>query len=370
MHLDYQSKMALEALANTIDPEYRISTENVFNYCSSNYHNIMSIVQKHEFEMPKSDFSKMISFISKIDDDKVCDALYYIILRNHIYNANRSFQKYSKNQPLFVLYPELLTNTEYVSNNVLNNLDKIRQYSENGHRFWGIPYRNHILCLIDNSELYHCLLSLNPTEIKVHVDPYRYYDNNLHAFCTKGIVRWLDPHWKSRKLLYSGQTGGIYDPSYPVENLISDDAYNYLMRAKIWDSGSVRLEVSVKNNKKNGCTILLEELYYIFKDGILTGRCIHMDIIEDGIDSNSIMNHIDFAINYYLNSKETKRLTSSITNNEEFVEASFRTHVVRLNKIKFESFPRLCISFIKNKRLSMEFLYDLLGIMPSEFYHL
>ena len=226
------------------------------------------------------------------------------------------------------------------------------------------------MCLIDNSELYHCLLSLNPTEIKVHVDPYRYYDNNLHAFCTKGIVRWLDPHWKSRKLLYSGQTGGIYDPSYPVENLISDDAYNYLMRAKIWDSGSVRLEVSVKNNKKNGCTILLEELYYIFKDGILTGRCIHMDIIEDGIDSNSIMNHIDFAINYYLNSKETKRLTSSITNNEEFVEASFRTHVVRLNKIKFESFPRLCISFIKNKRLSMEFLYDLLGIMPSEFYHL
>ena len=80
MHLDYQSKIALEALANTIDPEYRISTENVFNYCSSNYHNIMSIVQKHEFEMPKSDFSKMISFISKIDDDKVCDALYYIIL--------------------------------------------------------------------------------------------------------------------------------------------------------------------------------------------------------------------------------------------------------------------------------------------------
>ena len=355
----------MEVIADTIDPEHNVSATNVYDFCTLNYNRIKSIIQRYDFDFPSSDFSKQIAFISKVSEGKVCDVLYYVVLRNHVYNTSRSFEKYSEDQPLFKLYPELLVDTEYIFGNVVNDLNNIKQYYTDGHKFWGIPYKGSILCLVDDSELYSCVMLSDASETKIHVDPYRFYNQRLHEFFTKGITRWVDPHWKSRKQLRKGQTGSVFEPSYYVEDLLVDEVYCYFIE-KIWDVGSIRLEVSIKNNDKNGFIILVEELKYLFTDAILVGRCIHLDISEGEIDSNSIMNHIDFAINYYLGESENERLGVNISTGGDVVEASFRSHVIRLNEVRFEQFPKLCVSFINNKRLAMEFIYDLLGIKPSQ----
>jgi hypothetical protein len=124
------------------------------------------------------------------------------------------------------------------------------------------------------------------------------------------------------------------------------------------------LQIHAKRNNDGNLSMMLEELNeYYFDAGFLMGRCIHLDTDSGfGTSANQAMlNHLDLAIQFYEKDKINARNDQDLSKGM-VVDASFRTHLFRVENIPFNAVIAYAGLFFKSKYLVQEWLKDQLRI--------
>lgn len=178
----------------------------------------------------------------------------------------------------------------------------------------------------------------------VRLDPNVAHCNAQKNALMEAILVPANPKWWKNLGLFRGEsTGGRYEihpPNVPAEDLESYAEYHV--------KGLRKLETITQRKKVDYLTCMLEELQ-LFREGILIGRCIHLDT-KDAIGtapSEASVMHLDLAINVYIDANVQERLQSQL-NKVEKIEASFRSHLLRVEGVPFGVLPAFCDAFFKS----------------------
>lgn len=259
----------------------------------------------------------------------------------YIQNYKIRCLKYSKEQPIFRFEPKLF--------------EKIRT-KENGTKD---------LELIEYKVFDH----INNTEIVKYNKSYSLIDSDLDP----QIILWAKNDFKNNPLYIRINPFRAFNfkPSHKINEAILNPANpNWWKNLKIYNGNKVgaayildnfgRLEVIFKRNNNNNLSMMAEELMKIDDYGIMIGRMIHLDTDDQyGNDFNlSTLNHLDLAINIYIGEDALKRDSEDLTKGDKVSDASFRTHLLRIEKVPFNSIFEFSRMFFKSKELVNEWLYD------------
>jgi hypothetical protein len=184
----------------------------------------------------------------------------------------------------------------------------------------------------------------------VRLDPQAAWQHRPAQILMETTLAPANPRWwRTLALRRGATTGGSYrldPPTSPSDNL---EAY-WEYHAK----GLTRLETIAQRKKEDHLTFMLEELQQV-RDGLLVGRCIHLDTSASAgttPDEAEVL-HVDLAINVYNGSKVRERLGAQL-NKTDKVDASFRTHVLRAEGVPFEVAALLSLLFFESRALLLE----------------
>jgi hypothetical protein len=94
--------------------------------------------------------------------------------------------------------------------------------------------------------------------------------------------------------------------------------------------------------------------------GLMIARCIHLDTRDPAFTplGQVEMQHLDLAINVYEGEDREKRFAQSLQNGK-VQDASFRTHLFRIERTPFVSLFSFCGMFLESKVLLSEWLNEL-----------
>ena len=102
----------------------------------------------------------------------------------------------------------------------------------------------------------------------------------------------------------------------------------------------------------------IEELTKIFvynnpQKAFMIGRMIHLDTDAKRGTSfkDAVLNHIDLAENLYVGDDAFQRDDDDLSNGRMVQKATYRTHLLRVNGIPFESIFKVAYAFFKSKQL-------------------
>lgn len=95
-------------------------------------------------------------------------------------------------------------------------------------------------------------------------------------------------------------------------------------------------------------------------NGLMVARCIHLDTRDPaGTPLKDVkLQHLDLAINVYFNDDRTKRFEGSLQNGK-VQDATFRTHLFRIEDTPFASLFDYCEMFLRSRVLLSEWLNEL-----------
>jgi hypothetical protein len=121
------------------------------------------------------------------------------------------------------------------------------------------------------------------------------------------------------------------------------------------------LEVHAVRDNGGNLSMMLEELVEE-REGRMLGRCIHLDTDDGpGTDATSArLNHIDLAINVYTGESVKLRRSQQLADGR-VVDASFRTHLLRVEGAAFGTIAEFARQFFKSRTLLSEWSSDQLG---------
>lgn len=127
-----------------------------------------------------------------------------------------------------------------------------------------------------------------------------------------------------------------------------------------------RLEVSAQRREADYLTMMLEELPRADdQNELMVGRCIHLDTRATvGTPmAEARLKHLDLAINVYRGDRRHARMEGSLQNGR-ICDATYRTHLYRIEDIPFPTLFVFADMFFKSKVLLGEWLTDL-GLAPD-----
>ncbi|MEL7635069.1 hypothetical protein [Sporomusa sphaeroides] len=160
--------------------------------------------------------------------------------------------------------------------------------------------------------------------------------------------------------LYNGETTGSHyvlhkDEPCPTTYLKQKSNEEY-------GKGIRSLEVSAGRNNDGNLHMMIEEINIDFEYGTkyIATKCIHLDT-DDKIGTpytKSILNHIDLAINVYNEEAYQIRKNQKLKNGK-VEDATFRTHLIRLEKVPFTILFDLASLFFGSIVLVKNWLDDL-----------
>jgi hypothetical protein len=141
-------------------------------------------------------------------------------------------------------------------------------------------------------------------------------------------------------------TGGSYRIDPCVDPADDPEAY--------WEYhvvGLRRLETFAQRKKPDHLTFMLEELQML-RDGLLIGRCIHLDTAAPlgTSPAKAEVLHVDLAINVYEGDVVQQRLNDDLSNGR-IVDASFRSHLLRAEQVPFNVAALLSLVFFRSGHL-------------------
>ncbi len=174
----------------------------------------------------------------------------------------------------------------------------------------------------------------------------------LEAVLVPANPKW----WKNLGLFRGQETGGKYEVLAPL--MASDDLDSYL---EFHVKGLRKLETIAQRKKADHLTCMLEELQ-VFGEEYLIGRCIHVDTsatVGTAPNEASVM-HLDLAINVYRDSKVEQRMKSQLHGAEK-EDATFRSHLLRIESVPFSVLPAFCAAFFQSRVM-------LRDLMSNQFY--
>jgi hypothetical protein len=165
----------------------------------------------------------------------------------------------------------------------------------------------------------------------VRLDPQQAWKQRPQQVLMETTLVPANPYWWRTLALHARETtGGKYElipPTSPAENLGGYWEYH----AK----GIRRLETIAQRKKADHLTFMLEELQEV-RPGLLIGRCIHLDTSAAAGTSPAVARvlHADLAINVYEGTRVIDRIGSDLRTGK--VDATFRTHLLRVENVPFE----------------------------------
>lgn len=193
---------------------------------------------------------------------------------------------------------------------------------------------------------------------RVRVEPNGLYDRKPQDLVLEFLV--VPPKWKWWKSLgyFIGDfTGSEYhllgnDPN----NLPDYMDYNGRYQVR-------KLQTIATRREKRYLSMMVEELSEFNhptdpNKKYVIGRMIHLD--SDAIIGTSFkdatLKHIDLAFNLYIDNDAVTRMGQTLADGSQVQNATFRTHVLRVEDVPFETLFKFAISFFKSKHLTNEWL--------------
>lgn len=209
--------------------------------------------------------------------------------------------------------------------------------------------------------------SLNPTiltwanatfpdkPLYIRVNPYEVYDQIPNQKLYESILVPANPNWWKKLTIYNRTKEGA---SYVLVDCLPKD--NPLQYWELHIKNINRLEVIAKRDNSGNLSMMIEEITGIDQNGILLGRMIHLDSDSKyGQDfENAILNHLDLAINIYEGENAKNRLDDNLANGNKTTDASYRTHLLRIESIPFKGLFGFVTSFFRSKTLINEWFED------------
>lgn len=223
--------------------------------------------------------------------------------------------------------------------------------------------------IIENSGLYYKLHPfLNPyivwwskqlfpsANIFVRVDHRMVWRNKPKKSLNEEVLVPANPSWWKKLQLYKSQRTGA---SYYIE--APDNAANN--QKKYWEYyvDKIRtMQLSASRNSSGNLSMMFEEISEYYMDsGILMGLCIHLDSDSPYGTSNTEaqLNHLDLAINFYEGDAVKRRMNTDLSKGK-VEDATFRTHLFRIENIPFNAVIAYVVLFFKSKSLVREWLNE------------
>lgn len=190
----------------------------------------------------------------------------------------------------------------------------------------------------------------------IRLNPHLAYDSCPPQLLEEVILMPANPNWwKNLELHNNTRTGASYtledcDPS--PETLQQFWEYR-IERLR-------RLDVSATRNTNGNLSMMLEELSEPnINDGFIIGKCIHLDTNDPfgTTFSESYLNHLDLAINVYCGGAIKQRFDDNLVRGR-VVDASYRTHLLRIENIPFPALLAYVEMFFDTKILVREWFLD------------
>lgn len=266
----------------------------------------------------------------------------------------RSMEKYQCEQPIFKdndLHSHVRSCGELINYSALqwHKMRSVCQYVDKYYRVHGY-IKDEILDFIHSK-------CAGYTKY-IRLDPYFCSDTMPLISLREEAVRPVDPSWIKNLTLFRRQkTGGHYILQNPTE------IQNEMDRLKWWEYsilGIRSLEISAQRNNSGNLSMMIEEITEKQQyDAYYVAKCIHLDS-ENEVGTNindAILNHIDIALNIY-NANAYKERRGQRLSDGRVVDATFRTHLLRLESVPFKTLVYLTSLFFESQTLTREWLTE------------
>ena len=299
-------------------------------------------------------------FLSEIDEELRYTAsalIWDINYHQELRYLEKSLEKYSIEQPLFVSNEELLSyslNKELIHSTTFKKIHiaNVLQFTNGKYAFMDDSLEPFILKNLES----------RGTTYFVRINPLFYYEKNPPILIKEEAWRKPSPKWKNAIGIKPNCKDGF---SYyiPDDIDINTNGYEHSDRYIL---GIFRLEGEYKRQRDGYFSMMVEELKEVkhpFKeDYYLIGRMIHLDSdesCEKGLDTK--LKHIDLALNLYTGDNAIKRRNERLENGGRIVDASFRSHILRVNDTKLSDII-LFSTFFESESLKNEWIKDMFNI--------
>jgi hypothetical protein len=269
----------------------------------------------------------------------------------------RSLEKYSKEHPIFQcsnLYEHVRNCRELIDLNILSR-PKVGTYYE---------YNDYFLkpsCFLGEEALQY-LSDLTCNNAYIRLEPYYCSKQRPPIIVGEAALRPVNPKWIKKLTLFKGQkTGGHYFLPKPIGR--KDTRITELEMLKLWEytvKGIRSLEIHGKRMHSGNLSMMLEEIVEKqICNGYYISKCIHLDSDNEvGSDcKTAILNHIDLAVNVYTTEDFAKRKEQSLANGR-VVDASLRSHLLRLDGVPFETLINFALLFFTSEVLTQEWITE------------
>lgn len=294
-----------------------------------------------------------------------------VFLRSKEYHARLSFEKYHSEQPMFKKFPELLNELREKPNGSkdlelikLSAIDYRPTSNHPNHRT--CKYKDHFLFVnsyLDSRIPRYLIDKYGIGDIYIRVEPYIVSDKEPPLPLRKAFLRPPNPKWIERLKIYPGRSEGceIFLPELNVEDIGNDEKrFNQYEEYNFKKIRRLETNASMKNEeKRKHFSMSLEELSEeSLSEGMLIGRMIHLDAIDSyDIPFNEIrLNHLDLAINIYKDEQLTERMRGSLASGGVVADASYRTHLIRVDNIMFSDLLNIVRLFFKSETMVEEWI--------------
>ncbi|GHE04180.1 hypothetical protein GCM10008024_30330 [Allgaiera indica] len=191
----------------------------------------------------------------------------------------------------------------------------------------------------------------------VRLDADTYFETKPLLALAEATLVPANPRWLPD---FSLRKGMKEFAAYELRNLQISEGYG-----EHWDyhvRHLRRLEVHVQRRKEDYLSMTIEELPRPDDPNrLMVGRCIHLDTKDPAHTplSEVTMQHLDLAINVYAEEDRSKRFKESLQFGK-VQDATFRTHLFRIEAIPFVSLFSFCEMFLQSRVLLSEWLTDLM----------
>lgn len=195
----------------------------------------------------------------------------------------------------------------------------------------------------------------NPSRIRV--EPGRLYDHKPKSLILECMV--VPPKWKWWKNLtiYKGTFSGS------EFTLLGNDTANLADYQDYHFHHVRKLQVIVKRRDADYLSMMVEELSEFChptdaRKKYVVGRMIHLDsTAKYGTPfEDAILKHIDLAYNLYIDGDAVNRMAQSLATGSMVQSATFRTHILRVEDVPFNTLFKFAIAFFKSKYLTEEWI--------------
>ncbi|WP_025866310.1 hypothetical protein, partial [Prolixibacter bellariivorans] len=197
--------------------------------------------------------------------------------------------------------------------------------------------------------------SFKDNPLYIRVNPFKAFKEQPLQTLFESILMPANPNWWRNLSIHNRTKEGasyLLDDCSPAKN-----------ERQFWEfhvKKIRRLEVIAKRNSKGNLSMMIEELTNIDSQGLMFGRMIHLDTDSPyGTDFNdSTLNHLDLAINVYDGKGASLRNDDNLSAGNKSTDASYRTHLLRIENIPFKALFGFAISFFKSQTLTGEWFED------------